>query len=368
MIYFDSASSYPILPSVKERLSSSFNDFFANSSSSHELGEQEANTIKNFKIALAEKIGAYPSEIIITSGATESNNIALKSFLNNSNKNHIITSKSEHKCILSILRYLETLGFEVTYMQPNNNGNITSEMVSNEIKTNTGLVSLMHVNNELGSMNDLHDVGQLCFESGVLFHSDSAQSLGKIDIDVDELNVDFLSFSAHKIGGPKGIGALYVRDFKTTDFTPVIHGAGQEMGLRGGTVATPLVAGFHQALNDFRNYYDVSQFDDWKTMLIEQLSTAEIEFNINGSKCLSHIISITFYNVNIELLLQQYRHQICVSQGSACSSHEIEPSHVLTAIGLSAEESNNTLRIGFHFDLDDKDILTLITCIKSCKQ
>ena len=140
------------------------------------------------------------------------------------------------------------------------------------------------------------------------------------------------------------------------------------MGLRGVTVATPLVAGFHQALNDFRNYYDASQFNDWKFMLIEQLSTAEIEFNINGSTCLPHIISITFYNVNIELLLQQYRQQICVSQGSACSSHEIEPSHVLTAIGLSAEESNNTLRIGFHFDLDDKDILKLITCIKSCKQ
>lgn len=367
MIYLDSASSYPILPEVKESLSKSFRTHYANSSSSHSLGLQEAEVIKNLKETLAEMIGAYATEIIITSGATESNNFALKSLDIDNPKKHIITSSIEHKCVLNISEYLQNIGFEITYVKPNSEGVITSNSVENEIREDTAIISIMHVNNELGTVNDIQKIGDLCYQNDILFHTDAAQSLGKLPIDVDELNIDMMSFSAHKIGGPKGIGAVYVRDLKLKNISPVIHGAGQEYGLRGGTVATPLVSGFNDALLGFNRYYDMQEFERLKDIMCRKLEENGVLFQINGCNTLAHIISLSLSNVNVILFLQKYSDSICVSQGSACSSRNIEPSHVLTAIGISNEVANNTLRIGLHSQISDIDITYFVEAIIDCK-
>jgi len=239
------------------------------------LGVNVSNEVNHIREKLADTIGAYPSEIVFTSGATESNNIAFKSLLLSNqalkNKKHIVTSMIEHKCIFSICDYLTTLGYEITYVKPNKDGIIDVASVRNAVRIDTALVSIMHVNNELGTINPIADIGKLCFESDILFHSDAAQSFKKIDIDVDDLNVDVMFFSAHKIGGPKGIGAVYIRDLRKKHLLPVIHGAGQEDGLRGGTVAAPLIIGFGEAIKVFPKYYTEFKNTNSKSYLIEQL-------------------------------------------------------------------------------------------------
>jgi cysteine desulfurase len=239
MIYFDSAGSYKMLDEVVETIHEVSVSMFANPSSSHTLGEMQAKKIEEARDTIADIIGCYSSEIIFTSGATESNNLALKQILNLEEKAHIITSATEHKCILSILNYIQKQGHEVTIIKPNPDGIIKLDSIKNALEANTKLVSIMHVNNELGVINPISEIGQLCFEHGILFHTDAAQSFGKLEIDVDDMNIDMMSISAHKIGGPKGIGALYVRDLRKKELLPVIHGAGQEYGVRGGTLPTP---------------------------------------------------------------------------------------------------------------------------------
>ena len=245
MIYLDFAASTPVLPEVMEAMRPWFTDFYANPSSSHQMGRQAAEAIEQARATIANEIGAYPSEIIFTSGATESNNLAIKgiAWANKEKGRHIITSSIEHKCILAICHYLEREGFEVTYVDPDHEGVIHPEKVKAAIRPDTILVSVHHVNNELGTIQPIEQIGALCLDRGIPFHTDAAQSFGKLDIDVDDLNIDLMSVSGHKIYGPKGVGALYIRNIRETKITPVIHGAGQELGLRGGTMATPLIIG-----------------------------------------------------------------------------------------------------------------------------
>ena len=249
MIYLDFAASTPVLPEVMEAMRPWFTDFYANPSSSHQMGRQAAEAIEQARTTIADEIGAYPSEIIFTSGATESNNLAIKgiAWANKEKGRHIITSSIEHKCILSICHYLEREGFEVTYVDPDQEGVIHPEKVKEAMRPDTILVSIHHVNNELGTIQPIEKIGALCLDLGIPFHTDAAQSFGKLDIDVDDLNIDLMSVSGHKIYGPKGIGALYIRNIRETKITPVIHGAGQELGLRGGTMATPLILGIEKA-------------------------------------------------------------------------------------------------------------------------
>lgn len=368
MIYFDTAASYPLLPEVKRALSQSFEDLYANSSSSHLLGEKVNAEITNVRNLLANKIGAYSSEIIFTSGATESNNIAFKSLLLGNeitgNKKHIVTTAIEHKCIFSICSFLNSLGYEITYISPDNFGIISPESIRNAIRPDTALVSVMHVNNELGTINDIGAIGNICLENNILFHSDAAQSFQKVNIDVDELNVDIMSFSAHKIGGPKGIGALYIRDLRKKQLMPVIHGSGHEEGLRGGTVAAPLIVGFGCAIENFGNYYKTFKEIKAKEFLISELNKHNIEYQVNGSEAsLSSCLSITLPSTNVALLIRDNESTFCLAQGSACSSKEIEASHVLTAVGLSRELANNTLRISFPLDVSLSDIALLVKTI-----
>mgnify|MGYP000580832151 CR=1 FL=1 len=282
MIYLDTAASYPLLPEVKVTLTDAFENFYANSASSHLLGEQVSYEINKVREQLADQIGAYPSEIIFTSGATESNNIAFKSLLLGKeipeDKKHIVTTKIEHKCVFAICDYLKSIGYEITYVNPNKDGIIEADTIANAIRPDTALISVMHVNNELGTINPIDKIGKVCFDAGILFHSDAAQSFQKVGIDVDDLNVDVMSFSAHKIGGPKGIGAVYIRDLRKKHLLPVIHGAGQEDGLRGGTVAAPLIIGFGKAIELFPKYYKDFSSLNIKTHLIESLTKSNILF------------------------------------------------------------------------------------------
>jgi cysteine desulfurase len=357
LIYFDSAASYPLLPEVKEELSRAFCDLYGNSSATHLAGFQASTVIETVREQLAETIGAYASEIVFTSGATESNNIAFKSILLGNpeftEKRHIVTSTIEHKCILVICAYLETIGFDITYVKPNNDGLITKSAVEQSIRPDTALVSIMHVNNELGTINPIGEIGALCFSKGILFHVDAAQGLLKLPIDVDEMNIDLLSVSAHKVGGPKGIGAIYIRDLRKRLLLPVIHGAGQEEGLRGGTVAAPLIKAFGVAIQMFPEYYNQVKTTNLKQYLSNELNSANVNFFINGDpqSTLLSICSVTLHHSDVSLLIRATESQFCLAQGSACSSQEIEPSHVLTTLGLKNDMAEKTLRLSFsHFN------------------
>jgi cysteine desulfurase len=369
MIYFDTAASYPLLPEVKVELANAFNTYYANSASTHSLGELAANELERVRALLADSIGAYASEIVFTSGATESNNIAFKSLLLSESfdksKKHIITSQIEHKCVFAICDYLKNLGFEVTYIKPNAEGLIDVSDVKNALRPDTALVSIMHVNNELGTINPIGEIGQLCFDSDVIFHSDAAQSFRKIEVDVDDLNVDVMSFSAHKIGGPKGIGAIYIRDLRHKHLLPVIHGAGQEDGLRGGTVAVPLISAFGKAIQVFPDYYEHFKNIDIKGYMLNCLEKEEVSYIVNGGdKSLPSCLSITLYKTNTGLLMREYQNYFSLAQGSACSSKAIEPSHVLTAMGLTRDIADRTLRVSFPLDVDNSQVDEFIQGIK----
>jgi len=276
-------------------------------------------------------------------------------------KPHLITSAVEHKCILSISNYLELLGCEVTYLNPNSKGEIKPAQVKSALKENTSLVSLMHVNNELGTINPISEIGSICMEARIPLHTDAAQSYLKIQTDVDELNVDFMSISAHKIGGPKGVGAAYIRDLKDLDISPLVHGAGQEFGVRGGTLPTPLIAAFGTAIGAFRNYYTLERNIELKEQLLIGLKRLGVKYRMNGGpEILPSCISLTLPSSNIEGLLRGSHQSLALSQGSACSAGSIEPSHVLTSLHFNRDEASKTLRISFSHINTAEDIQALV--------
>lgn len=369
MLYLDTLASYPLLPEVQKVLTEAFATHYANPSASHNLAETAKLKIEAVREQLADSIGALPSEIVFTSGATESNNLLLKSviepLLRQGKTPHIITSKIEHKCVLAICSYLAKQGCEVTYLAPDEEGIVSAASLESAFRENTALVSLMHVNNELGTINPIQEYGQLCFERGVQFHTDAAQSYQKIEIDVDDDNIDFLSISAHKIGGPKGIGAAYIRDLRSREIEPLVHGAGQEFGVRGGTLAAPLIMAFGEAIRYFPQYYHQQQFAKTKQYLLNELRAAEVDFAVNGgAQTLDSSVSLTLKNIDVDGLLRTTANEYCLSQSSACSAGSIEPSHVLMALGFNRDQAAKTLRLSFPFSITHADISELVAAIK----
>lgn len=349
MIYLDFAASTPLLPSVKNELFRAFEEEYSNPSSAHKLGRSSAEKIKRVREIIADSIGAYKSEIIFTSGASESNNLAIKGYVlaNHKKGKHIITSSIEHKCILSICNFLEkNYGYEITYIAPQNNGIIDPEEVISAMREDTVLVSIMHVNNELGSIQPIAAIGQACFERDIKFHVDAAQSYKKIPIDVDELNIDMLSLSAHKIYGPKGIGALYIRDLRETRIQPIIHGAGQEHGLRGGTLATPLILGFGAAVEDQTIEGSFEEVNKINSMLRVKINEIGGVINSPDTDYIPHILNVRLPNFDASHFIANS--DFLCSQGSACSSLNIEMSYVLREIGLSFEEAQSSIRVSFN--------------------
>lgn len=365
MIYLDYAASTPVPHEVMDKMLPLFCEQYGNPSSSHQYGLSASNEVNKVREIVADKIGAYPSEIVFTSGASESNNLAIKGFaLANKNQgSHIVTSAIEHKCILSICHFLEDEGFEVTYLQPDSNGLISANKVANAIKKDTLLVSISHVNNELGTIQPISEIGALCFEKDVLFHSDAAQSFCKLNIDVDDMNIDLLSISAHKCYGPKGVGALYIRDIRETKITPIIHGAGQELGLRGGTLPSPLIAGMGEAIRRSKQYINQNEIFSVQKAFLEELSK-HCTYKINGgTDTVPNILNITI--PNLDLIPFKDDNDLSIPQGSACSSMNIEISHVLGAIGLSFEEGEKTLRVSFGYGITVKS--ATIAAQKLCR-
>lgn len=357
MIYLDFAASTPLLPSVKKELFRAFEDEYANPSSAHKLGRSSFEKIEEVRALIADSIGAYKSEILFTSGATESNNLAIKGYVlaNQHKGKHIITSSIEHKCILSICNFLEIKhGYEITYIAPQKNGVIDARDVISAMREDTALVSIMHVNNELGSIQPIASIGQACFEKDIKFHVDAAQSYKKLPIDVDELNIDFLSISAHKIYGPKGIGAIYIRDLRETRIQAIIHGAGQEYGLRGGTLATPLILGFGAAVEDQTIEESFEEVNKINSLL--RAKVIEIGGIINSPETdhIPHILNIRLPNFDASHFVANS--DFLCSQGSACSSMNIEMSYVLREIGLDFISANQSIRISLGINTTLKNL------------
>lgn len=353
-IYLDYAATTPVDPRVAEAMSQclTLDGNFGNPASrSHGYGWRAEEAVENARGVLADLLHADPREIVWTSGATESNNLAIKggALSRQERGRHIVTAKTEHKAVLDSCAYLETQGFEVTYITPPSNGVISAEQLKAALREDTILVSLMHVNNEIGVMHDIAGIGQLCRTKGILFHVDAAQSVGKTVVNVEELSVDLLSVSAHKMYGPKGIGALYVRRAPDISIDAQIHGGGHERGMRSGTLPTHQIVGLGAAAKIALEEGDV---ESKRLLALRQrflLGLNELpDINVNGDldKRVAGNVNISFAYIDGESLLMSLR-DLALSTGSACMSVSVEPSYVLTSIGVEPQLADSSLRICF---------------------
>ena len=350
-IYFDYAATTPVDPRVAKEMMGclTMDGNFGNPASrSHRFGWQAEEAIDIARNQIAELINADSREIVFTSGATESNNLAIKGaahFYSKKGK-HIITSKTEHKAVLDTCRQLEREGFEVTYLEPQANGIITVEQLESALREDTVLVSIMHVNNEIGIIQDIAAIGEMLRARKVIFHVDAAQSAGKIAIDLSELKVDLMSFSGHKIYGPKGIGALYVRRKPRIRLEAQTHGGGHERGMRSGTLATHQIVGMGEAFRVAKEDMtkDQAHISALSQRLIDGLMKIE-ETYLNGDRELGYngIVNISFNYVEGESLMMALK-DLAVSSGSACTSASLEPSYVLRALGLNDEMAHSSIR------------------------
>jgi len=351
-IYMDYAATTPIDGRVA-KLMSRYMDIegvFGNPASrTHEFGWQAEEAVENARVQVAKVLNADPREIVWTSGATESDNLAIKGLAEKTDKNHIITSKIEHKAVLDTCHFLEEKGFNVTYLQPDSKGCCSADQVERALTDETFIVSLMHVNNELGAINDIAKIGKVCSNRDVVFHVDAAQSFGKIPIDVRALGIDMISISAHKIYGPKGIGVLFVNRESNIGLQPMIHGGGHEFGMRSGTLATHQIVGIGEAseLMYLEGRKDFDSHLRFREILFSSLNQIpDIHINSNLETSIPSIVNVSFADVNGETLMSALDN-VALSSGSACNSELVEPSYVLKGIGLSNELADSALRFSF---------------------
>tara|TARA_B110000444_G_scaffold90071_1_gene85150 strand:+ start:1380 stop:2600 length:1221 start_codon:yes stop_codon:yes gene_type:complete len=362
-IYLDYASTTPVDPRVASKMMEFLTpdgEFGNPASRSHRYGWKADEAVEEARSHVANLVNCDPREIVWTSGATESDNLAVKGVARfyKSKGNHIITSKIEHKAVLDPCRQLEREGFEVTYLDPNEGGIITPEAIKAAMKDTTILVSIMHINNELGTLNDLAAIGSITREAGAFFHVDAAQSTGKVDIDLSTLPVDLMSFSAHKTYGPKGMGALFVRRKPRVRIEALIHGGGHERGMRSGTLAPHQIVGMGEA---FRIAKEEMQKDNEKVkafhtkFLKEAMKIEHAYINGDVDNKVPNILNISFNFVEGESLIMGLK-DIAVSSGSACTSASLEPSYVLRALGRKDELAHSSIRFSFGRFTKDEDI------------
>lgn len=350
-IYLDYSATCPVDPRVAEKMMQclTMDGLFGNPASrSHRFGWQAEEAVDLARNQVADMIGADPREIVFTSGATESNNLAIKGVAHfyASKGKHIITSKTEHKAVLDTCRQLEREGFEVTYLEPMPNGLFTIEMIENAMRDDTILVSIMHVNNEIGVVQNIAAIGELCRSRKILLHVDAVQSVGKIPVDVEALKVDLLSVSAHKVYGPKGIGALFVRRKPRVRLEAQMHGGGHERGMRSGTLPTHQIVGMGEA---FRIAKEEMVSEGERILALRQRlwnGIKDIEaVYINGDldQRVPGNLNVSFAYVEGESLIMALK-DLAVSSGSACTSASLEPSYVLRALGLNDELAHSSIR------------------------
>ena len=369
-IYLDYQSTTPVASEIFKKMMPYFTEKFGNPhSNNHEFGRFANEAVQTARENIADLINAQNSEIIFTSGATESNNFAMKSIAKNYfEKNcQIITVKTEHKCVLESCHEIEKEGFEVTYLDVNEDGIIELSDLENLLKEKPALVSIMHANNETGVLQPIKEIGEICKKHNSIFHSDVAQSIGTLKIDVEEINIDALSISAHKIYGPKGIGALFISNKIKNSLRPIISGGGQEMNLRSGTLSPALCVGLGEAckdINENREKY-VQHFKELKSALLSGLINSKIEFDINGSveKRILNNLNISIKGIISEQLFNFMPH-IALSSGSACTSGTIEKSHVLSSMKLDDNRINGSFRISPGRNTNKNDIIELIETLE----
>jgi cysteine desulfurase len=368
-IYLDYSATTPVDPRVAEKMIPYITEDFGNPASrSHAYGWSAEKAVENARREVAMLVNADPREIVWTSGATESNNLAIKgagNFYSTKGK-HIITSATEHKAVIDAVREMERLGFEATYLEPEPNGLINLEKFKAAIRPDTVLTSIMLVNNEIGVVQDIESIGNICRENNIIFHVDAAQATGKVKIDLATLPVDLMSFSAHKTYGPKGIGALYVRRKPRIRIEAQMHGGGHERGMRSGTLATHQIVGMGEAFRIAREEMDEEnkRIRDLHQRLVKGLTAIE-ETYVNGdlTSRVPHNINISFNFVEGESLIMAIK-DIAVSSGSACTSASLEPSYVLRALGRSDELAHSSIRFSIGRFTKESDVDFTIDLIK----
>ncbi|ARU94926.1 IscS subfamily cysteine desulfurase [Tatumella citrea] len=371
-IYLDYSATTPADPRVAEKMMQylTLDGVFGNPASrSHRFGWQSEEAVDIARNQIADLVGADPREIVFTSGATEADNLAIKGaaqFYQKKGK-HIITCKTEHKAVLDTCRQLEREGFDVTYLTPQTNGIIDLAVLRDAIREDTILISIMHVNNEIGVVQDIAAIGEICRERGIIFHVDATQSVGKLPIDLSKLKVDLMSFSAHKIYGPKGIGALYVRRKPRVRLEAQIHGGGHERGMRSGTLAVHQIVGMGEAYRIAKEEMDteMARLRRLRDRLWNGVKDME-EVYLNGDleNGAPNIVNISFNYVEGESLIMALK-DLAVSSGSACTSASLEPSYVLRALGMNDELAHSSIRFSLGRFTTEEEIDYAINLVRN---
>lgn len=351
-VYLDYQATTPVDARVMDAMMPYFTEAFGNPhSTSHAYGWEARDAVELARQQVAAMINADPREIVFTSGATESNNMAIKGVARffAGRKAHMVAPVTEHKCVLESLKYAEKLGYEITWLKVGADGLIDPDTVKEALRADTALVSVMQVNNEIGVIQPMAEIGRLCREAGVYLHSDAAQAAGKIPIDVTAMNFDLLSLSGHKMYGPMGIGALYVRRKPRVRLEPLMDGGGQERTLRSGTLPAPLVVGFGAAAGLVSEGCDIdaTRIRDLRDRVLKGLQQRIPDLYVNGS--MEHRVAgnlnIGFRGISSETLMDALKDRVALSSGSACTSAAVEPSYVLRALGLSDEDAHASVRL-----------------------
>jgi cysteine desulfurase len=346
MIYLDNNATTPIDPEVKDAIIEGL-ESFGNPSSVHIFGRKARELIESSRVKVAELINASDEEVFFTSGGTESNNMAIIGYSLNFKKGHIISTLIEHPSVLQPLSYLQELGYSITLLKPDSEGIIDPEDVKRALRPDTILVTIMHANNETGAIQPIEEIGEILKEHDAVFHTDAAQSIGKIDVDVNAMGVDLLTVVSHKFYGPKGIGALFVR--KGIRLRRILHGAGHERGLRPGTENTPLIAGLGKAAEIAKRDHSErkSHLKDITKALLDELQELIPGTRLNGShrKRLPNTLNLRFSGIEAHRLVESLSGHVAISAGSACHEGKYTPSDVLISMGLSTEDALSSVRI-----------------------
>lgn len=359
-IYVDYAATTPLDPRVLEAMGPYFTAVYGNASSINMFGLEARGVLEDSRKVVASLVNADAKELIFTGSATESNNLVLKGFAfrRGKEKTHIAISTIEHDCVLNSAKWLEKQGFKITYVPVDRYGLLDLEELENALRSGASLVSIIHANNEIGTIQPLKDIGQLCHEYGAFFHTDAAQSFGKIPMDVKEMNIDLMTVNAHKIYGPKGVGALFIRNGIRIE--PLLHGGGHEFGLRSGTENVPGIVGFAKAVGLRREEMEreAERLTKMRNRLVKgTLEIQEAYLNGHPTKRLQNIANFRFSYIEGESLVLLLNDEgVAASTGSACSSRSSEPSHVLLALGLPPEEAHGSLRISLGKYNTEEDI------------
>lgn len=351
-IYLDHHATTPVDPRVLEEMMPYFSEKFGNASSlDHSYGNEASAAVEKARLQIAKTINAQPDEIIFTSGATESDNLALIGTMDKykDRGDHLITCVTEHKAVLDTARHLESLGKKVTYLPVNQYGEIDLELLKKSITDKTVLISIMAANNEIGTIAEMEEIGKIAHDAGIIFHTDAAQAVGHIPVDVGKMNIDLMSISSHKVYGPKGIGGLYIRSIKPrVKPKPIIFGGGQERNIRSGTQNVPGIVGFGKALDIASKEMDSEneRFKAWTKYMLESFENAGGKLNGHPTKRLPHNLNIFFEGVESKAIINSISKKIAISAGSACTTQLVEPSHVLLALGFNAERAYSSIRVG----------------------